>query len=111
MDSSLPISGNWLVNTIAVATGTCLCGRLPIREHFGEYGVMQEGYLWSVRISLSGSLLDRMIRVVVVFIGVFCGILTNRMTSSFWHPLKPGLSLGRLYPPPVSETRCGENIA
>ena len=111
MGSSLPISGHWLDNTIAVATGTYLCGRLPIREHFGEYGVLQGGYIWSVRISLSGSLLNRVIRVVVVFIGVSCGILTNRMTSSFWHPRKPGLSLGRLYPLPVSETRCGENIA
>ena len=64
-----------------------------------------------MRINLSGSLLDRMIRVVVVFLGVSCGMLTNRMTSSFRHPLKPGVSLGRLYPLPVFETRCGENIA
>ena len=41
MGSSFPIRGSWLGNTIAVATGTCLCGRLPIREHFGEYDVLQ----------------------------------------------------------------------
>lgn len=44
MGSLLPIRGSWLGNAIAVAAGTCLCGRLPIREHFGEYGVLEEGY-------------------------------------------------------------------
>ena len=43
MGSSLSIRCSWLGKTIAVATGTYLCGRLPIREHFGEYGVLQEG--------------------------------------------------------------------
>ena len=44
MGSPLPIRGSRLGNTIAVAIGTCLCGRLPIREHFGEYDVLQQGY-------------------------------------------------------------------
>lgn len=43
MGTSLPNRCSWLGNTIAVATGTCLCGRLPIRERFGEYGVLQGG--------------------------------------------------------------------
>lgn len=41
MGSSFSIRGSWLGNTITVATEPCLCGRLPIREHLGEYDVLK----------------------------------------------------------------------